>query len=286
MEMEASLDLKFAALADPTRRAILSRLAAGEATVAELHLPFAISQPAISKHLKVLERAGLIDAGRSAQSRPRRLRPDALRETAEWAERIRRQWRDSFDRLDEFLDQNPEPEGPTMTATTADAQTKPEFVISRTFDAPRARVWRAWTEPDQMLRWLGPKGTTGEVLSAEVRPGGLLHWKMTGADGAVMWGRAIYRDIVPMDRLTYVQSFSDPSGGIGRAPFFGGRWPLEMLTTVTLADDGAATKVTLTWSPIDEEPDERNNFIANIPSMQGGWGGSFDQLVALLSKPA
>lgn len=103
MVMNESLDLKFAALADPTRRAILARLARGEATVAELGAPFAISQPAISKHLKVLEAAGLIERGQAAQSRPRRLNIEALRETNDWSEHIRNLWSDSFDRLDEML---------------------------------------------------------------------------------------------------------------------------------------------------------------------------------------
>jgi DNA-binding transcriptional ArsR family regulator len=94
----------FAALADPTRRAILARLASGEAGVMELAKPFDMSQPAISKHLKVLERAGLIVRGRKAQSRPCRLRAGPLKEVAEWAERYRRYWEQSFERLDAYLD--------------------------------------------------------------------------------------------------------------------------------------------------------------------------------------
>lgn len=101
--MDDRLSMKFAALADPTRRAILARLASGDATVADLHRPFGISQPAISRHLKVLEAAGLIERGRAAQSRPRRLNVAALAETAEWTDSVRRLWTDSFDRLDELL---------------------------------------------------------------------------------------------------------------------------------------------------------------------------------------
>jgi DNA-binding transcriptional ArsR family regulator len=99
------LDATFAALADPTRRAILARLAAGDAGVMELARPFAMSQPAISKHLKVLERAGLISRGRQAQSRPCRLQAAPLREVAEWTERYRSYWEHSFERLGEFLEQ-------------------------------------------------------------------------------------------------------------------------------------------------------------------------------------
>jgi DNA-binding transcriptional ArsR family regulator len=95
----------FSALADPTRRAILSRLAKGEATVTELAEPFEVSMPGISKHLKVLERAGLITRGRNAQWRPCRLKAEPLRDVADWVEHYRRFWEESFDRLDDYLKQ-------------------------------------------------------------------------------------------------------------------------------------------------------------------------------------
>src|ERR1700722_5311422 len=97
------LDHTFAALADPTRRAILARLASGEATVTELAEPFAISLPAISRHLKVLERAGLIARGREAQWRPRSLQAEPLKDAAAWLEQYRRFWEQSLDRLEEHL---------------------------------------------------------------------------------------------------------------------------------------------------------------------------------------
>jgi DNA-binding transcriptional ArsR family regulator len=93
----------FSALADPTRRAILARLAAGEAAVTELARPFAMSLPAISKHLKVLERAGLISRGRDAQWRPCRLEPTVMKAASDWLEQYRRLWEDRLDRLDEYL---------------------------------------------------------------------------------------------------------------------------------------------------------------------------------------
>jgi len=98
-----SLDATFAALADPTRRAIVARLAQGEATVLELAEPFQISLPAISKHLKVLERAGLISRGRDAQRRPCRLRVAPLQQISAWTEHTRRAWEARFDQLDEYL---------------------------------------------------------------------------------------------------------------------------------------------------------------------------------------
>jgi len=99
------LDETFAALADPTRRAILARLVHGEATVTELAAPFAMSQPAISKHLKVLERAGLISRGRDAQRRPCRLEARPLRAAIEWLENYRDYWEESYQRLDAVLDE-------------------------------------------------------------------------------------------------------------------------------------------------------------------------------------
>ena len=97
------LSITFTALADPTRRAILARLAQGEATVTELAEPFALSLPGVSKHLKVLQRAGLITQGRKAQWRPCRLEAGPLKDVAGWVERYRRFWEQSFDRLDDYL---------------------------------------------------------------------------------------------------------------------------------------------------------------------------------------
>ncbi len=97
------LDATFTALADPTRRAILARLAQGEASVTELTRPFELSQPAISRHLRVLERAGLITQGRRAQLRPRRLEAAPLKEAAQWLEGYRKFWEESFNRLDQLL---------------------------------------------------------------------------------------------------------------------------------------------------------------------------------------
>jgi DNA-binding transcriptional ArsR family regulator len=109
------LDATFAALADPTRRAIIARLAEGEASVTELAAPFAMTQPAISKHLKVLERAGLVTRRRDAQRRPCRLEADALRSATEWLDAYRRFWVERYERLDDLLDAlqagAPDPEG-------------------------------------------------------------------------------------------------------------------------------------------------------------------------------
>jgi len=103
MQQTDPLSATFAALADPTRRAILARLAQGETSVKDLAAPFDMSQPAISKHLRVLENAGLIEQGRQAQWRPRRLQAGPLREVADWVSQYRRHWEESFERLDTYL---------------------------------------------------------------------------------------------------------------------------------------------------------------------------------------
>jgi len=105
MKASQRLDATFTALADPTRRAILARLALGEASVAELAAPFAISQPAISRHLKMLERAGLVSVGQDAQRRPRRIEARALAEASAWIERYREIWEAQFQRLDALLEE-------------------------------------------------------------------------------------------------------------------------------------------------------------------------------------
>ncbi|UGB39026.1 ArsR/SmtB family transcription factor [Frateuria soli] len=110
MQATNRLDLTFAALADPTRRAILARLATGEATVTELAEPFEMSQPAISKHLKVLERAGLVSVDVDAQRRPRKLEPKRLEEAVDWIERYRRIFEQNYQRLDALLEElQPQP---------------------------------------------------------------------------------------------------------------------------------------------------------------------------------
>ena len=105
MNRSDRLDATFTALADPTRRAILARLALGEASVTDLAEPFAMSQPAISKHLKVLERAGLISIGQDAQRRPRRIEAKALAEASGWLDGYRKFWEESYERLDTLLDE-------------------------------------------------------------------------------------------------------------------------------------------------------------------------------------
>lgn len=165
------------------------------------------------------------------------------------------------------------------TGTTADS-----FVITRLFNAPLTRVWDAWTKPDQLGRWFGPKGTTAKVMTHDPRPGGLLHFCLGTPDGGQIWAKLAYREVSPPSRLVWVHSFSDEHANVVRAPFFDGKWPLELLTTVTLVSEGAGTRVTLTWTPINATDLERETFAANVASMNQGWTGSFDKLEGMLAR--
>jgi uncharacterized protein YndB with AHSA1/START domain len=161
-----------------------------------------------------------------------------------------------------------------------------EFVISRIFDAPRDLVWKAWTEPERLAQWWGPKGCTIRVVKLDVREGGMFHYAMSYKPGHEMWGRFVYREIAVPERLVYVSSFSDPAGGVTRAPFptIGPTFPLEILNRLTLEDEGGKTKLTLRGGPIGATEAERATFTGMFSSMQQGFTGTFDQLAQYLTK--
>ncbi|MGH6736047.1 MAG: SRPBCC family protein [Methyloceanibacter sp.] len=158
-----------------------------------------------------------------------------------------------------------------------------EFVIRRTFNAPRARVWQAWTDPDQLLHWWGPKGFKVVSTKVDLRPGGMFHYCLESPQGQVMWGRFLYREIVPEERLVYINSFSDPEGGVSRHPLHEG-WPLQIFSTVTFAERDGKTTVTIHWVPYEATEAERDTFEEGAPSMQAGWTGTLDRLEDYLAK--
>jgi uncharacterized protein YndB with AHSA1/START domain len=159
-----------------------------------------------------------------------------------------------------------------------------DFVMSRVFDVPRDLLWRCFTEPERMKQWWGPKGF--KVLSAkmDLRPGGSYHYGMQSPDGHAMWGRFIFREVVPQERLVFINSFSDEKGGITRHPG-NENWPLELLSSFTFEDmPGGKTKFTVRWAPHNASAEERKTFDASRDSMRQGWGGTMDQLEAYLPK--
>src|SRR4051812_23002306 len=117
------------------------------------------------------------------------------------------------------------------------------FVISRAFDAPRELVWKAWTERDQLMQWFGPKGFTMTVANLDFRPGGVFHYCLRSADGHEMWGKFVFREIVPPVRIVHEHSFSDAQGNITTHPM-SPTWPRQMLATTTFAEHQGRTIVT------------------------------------------
>jgi uncharacterized protein YndB with AHSA1/START domain len=166
----------------------------------------------------------------------------------------------------------------------SDTMTSTDFVISRTFDAPRELVWECFTNPERMKDWWGPKGVSVVHSKMDLRVGGTYHYAMKNPDGSVMWGRQVYREITPPSRLVLINSFSDEHGGLGRHPL-APTWPAEMLSVFTLEEmPGGKTKFTVTWRPHNATEEERKTFDGGHQSMQGGWSGTFDVLEAYLAK--
>jgi uncharacterized protein YndB with AHSA1/START domain len=161
-----------------------------------------------------------------------------------------------------------------------------DFTISRTFDAPRERVWAAYTSAEALAQWWGPKGSKIRVIKLDFRPGGIFHYAMSYQPGHEMYGRFIYREIMAPERIVFVNSFSDAEGGITRAPFpqLEGKWPLEVLNTMTLTEQGGRTTISLRGGPINATEEERKIFEGMHDSMRQGFGGTFDQLDAYLAK--
>ncbi len=157
-----------------------------------------------------------------------------------------------------------------------------DFVISRVFDAPRELVWKAFSDPDRMKEWWGPKGFKVIAAKMDFRAGGSYHYGMEAPNGAAMWGKFVYREIVPPERMVFINSFSDEAGGITRHPM-SPSWPLEMVSTFTFEEQpGGKTKLTIRWSAYNASVEEQKTFDTSHDGMQQGWGGTLDQLAEYL----
>lgn len=157
-----------------------------------------------------------------------------------------------------------------------------ELVIIRVFDAPRELVWQAFAESDRLAQWWGPAESTMLVYTLDFRPGGVFHYGMRSPEGHLSWGRFVYRDIQPPERMVFVNSFSDEEGNVTRAPF-SPTWPLEVLNTLTLTESDGKTTLTLRGGPINATAEERDTFWKAQESLRQGFAGTFEKLAAYLA---
>ena len=157
------------------------------------------------------------------------------------------------------------------------------FVISRSFDAPRESIWKAWSERWRLMEWFGPKGFKMPAAKLDFRPGGSFHYCLASPDGHEMWGKFVYREIAAPEKIVLVNFFSDESGGVMRHPM-SATWPLETLSTFTLSEENGRTTATIEWTPLNATDEEIATFNGAHEGMKQGWAGTFDQLAAYLAK--
>src|SRR5260370_36434040 len=165
----------------------------------------------------------------------------------------------------------------------AAASAESEFAITRVFDAPHELVWKAFTEPERVERWWGPKGFTTRVHKLELRPGGVFLFSQRTPDGRDMWGKWVYREIVAPERLVVVNSFCDENENPVRHPM-NPEWPLELLSSSTFTENQGRTTLTIRGIPINATESERKVFVAGKKSMDEGFTGTLDQLDEYLAK--
>jgi uncharacterized protein YndB with AHSA1/START domain len=173
-------------------------------------------------------------------------------------------------------------EGGQQTLARLAAACEGQFVIFRLLDAPRERVWRAWTSEKELAAWLGPKGAEPGFAKLDFREGGSYHYSMK-VGGVEMWGLLHYKEIAKPEKLVYVQQFSDEDRGMGSHPM-APTWPKRTHTTVFFQDFGPKTLVSLYWNPIEPSEAERKTWTEGMAGMTQGWGGAFDRLADLLKE--
>ena len=173
------------------------------------------------------------------------------------------------------IDQNPE------LHSDPNSEGLREFVIARIFDFPRELVFSAWTEERHLKHWFAPKGFTIPVSHLNLVPGGVFHYCMRAANGAEMWGKWTFEEIVPPQRIVLVSTFSNKHGNPTRHPYVS-NWPIEVLTKTTLIEDEGKTLVKISWIPVNASRIECLTFSGMHEAMAQGWNGTLDQLAEYL----
>jgi uncharacterized protein YndB with AHSA1/START domain len=157
------------------------------------------------------------------------------------------------------------------------------FLISRVYDAPRERVWQAWTEAERLKAWFAPRNFETTYNKLDLRLGGVYLYRLRMPDGGEMWGKWTFREVVKPQKLVFVMSFSDAKGGITRHPM-SPNWPRQILQTITFEAQGQKTKLTVSGLPLEATEIENQTFEDGRDSMKQGWGGTLDGLVAYLEQ--
>jgi len=152
-----------------------------------------------------------------------------------------------------------------------------EFVIERAYDAPVSLVYKMWTEREQLNQWWGPPGWENEVVSLDLRPGGVFLYSMKAPDGSFMYGKFVYREIVKNEKLIFVDSFCDKDGNVLRHPM-ANKWPLEILNTLIFTEANGRTLLTLKNIAINASVEEVKTFVEGFSSLNQGWSGTLKQL--------
>ncbi|MCC3371547.1 SRPBCC domain-containing protein [Cohnella sp. REN36] len=171
-----------------------------------------------------------------------------------------------------------------MNDRSAANATETELVLTRTFDAPRELVFKAFTEAEHLKYWWGPKGTSLTVEKFDLRPGGIMLYSMQPESGPKMWGRFVYQEIVTPEKVVFVNSFADENGELAPNPFQIHNWPEEIWNVWTFEEQGDRTILTLRGRPLRETPEGNEAFRGMHDSMKQGFGGTFEQLEAYLAS--
>lgn len=258
----------FLALAHPVRREILFSLMEGEASVKIIAKPFSMSMVAVTKHLKILERAKLIKRSKNAQLRPSHLQAGPLKEASNWIQQYRQFWNESFDKLDEYIEELQKKEK-IMSETDQSNESKPELTITRVFNATPSQVYKMWTEPEHIAKWYGPKGFTVPEAKIDLRVGGefLIHMKMPNGD--IFPNPGVIREVIENEKIQFSLMQYDEQGNL----------QVEMLNTVTLEEQDGKTKMTFHVVEVKTIPG-----VQPLKGLDHAWGQSFDKLEEALSK--
>lgn len=157
------------------------------------------------------------------------------------------------------------------------------IVLSRSYNAPRELVFKAWTEAEHVKNWWGPQSFTVNVYKPDIRTGGTLHYSMHSPNGHVMWGKFVYQEIIPPERLVFIDTAADEQGNAIRIPMTP-PWPQELLNTITFYEQEGVTTFTLRVVPVNATEEEMNTFRSMKHRAEQGFAGAFDKLSEYLSK--